>query len=170
MGDFLSNNEPWSSLLRNGNLRFTAVADGDSIAPLPDVAVRSLEVPHRPDLTDNLGFVLSANKGVTVLYLPDIDRWDEWAAAGDVMASVNVAIIDGTFFSGDELPGRPMSDVPHPPIVDTIKRFRHLTETTRIILTHLNHTNPAGDPETAAAKRVREAGFEIATDGMTIDV
>jgi pyrroloquinoline quinone biosynthesis protein B len=77
-----------------------------------------------------------------------------------------VAVVDATFFSADELPGRDLSLIPHPLVTDTVERFAGIG--TRIILTHLNHSNPVGDPESAEAALVAAAGMEVATDGLEI--
>ena len=41
---------------------------------------------------------------------------------------------------------------------------------TRIVLTHLNHTNPLCDPASPETEQVLDAGFEIAHDGLTVVV
>jgi pyrroloquinoline quinone biosynthesis protein B len=63
-----------------------------------------------------------------LFYCPDIDRWEAWEQ--DIRAVVdahNVALLDATFFSGAELPGRDMSKIPHPLVTDTVARMRVTT-------------------------------------------
>ena len=109
--------------------------------------------------------------GKRVLWLPDIDTWREWDAMGtrleDALASVDVAYLDGCFFADGELPGRDMSKVPHPLMTDTIARLAALPETERakVRFIHLNHTNPALDPSSDAARVIREAGMRVAEEG-----
>jgi pyrroloquinoline quinone biosynthesis protein B len=38
------------------------------------------------------------------------------------------------------------------------------------VLIHMNNTNPVLDEESAASRAVREAGWEIAWDGMEIEL
>jgi phosphoribosyl 1,2-cyclic phosphodiesterase len=38
----------------------------------------------------------------------------------------------------------------------------------RVVFTHLNHSNPAADPDGPEARRVREAGATVAFDGQRI--
>jgi pyrroloquinoline quinone biosynthesis protein B len=38
----------------------------------------------------------------------------------------------------------------------------------RVVYTHLNHTNPLLDPSHPAIKKLRDAGFEVAYDGMKL--
>ena len=40
----------------------------------------------------------------------------------------------------------------------------------RRVLIHMNNTNPALDPESAANHAVRDAGWEIAHDGMEFEL
>jgi pyrroloquinoline quinone biosynthesis protein B len=40
----------------------------------------------------------------------------------------------------------------------------------RVIYTHINHTNPLADPDSIYSRKVRDAGFEVAYDGMTINL
>jgi pyrroloquinoline quinone biosynthesis protein B len=40
----------------------------------------------------------------------------------------------------------------------------------RVVYTHLNHTNPLLDPAQPMASIVEEAGFEIAYDGMAMEL
>ena len=68
------------------------------------------------------------------------------------------------------MPGRDVADIPHPLVPDTIERFGHLAAGRRLMLTHLNHTNPVADPSSDAARQVAEAGFEVAVDGMVLEV
>jgi pyrroloquinoline quinone biosynthesis protein B len=76
-----------------------------------------------------------------LLYLPDIDGWDQWTRRVEaVVASLDTALLDGSFFSADELPGRDVTKIGHPLVRDTVARLSGLTRDIRFI--HLNHSNP----------------------------
>lgn len=98
----------------------------------------------------------------------DIDSWDAWSEPLETaVSSVTHALLDGTFYSLDELPAAARrSEVPHPPVHVTVARLQSLEATARrVVFTHLNHTNPLlWDVEVQAA--VRDKGFSIARDGM----
>ena len=85
----------------------------------------------------------------------------------DVIASVDVALVDGCFDADGEIAGRAMKDIPHPFIAESLARFGPLpaSERAKIHFTHLNHTNPAADPASAAARAVRAAGMHVLADG-----
>jgi pyrroloquinoline quinone biosynthesis protein B len=125
-------------------------------------------VPHRAEYTDTFAFLVRGPQR-TLLYLPDIDKWELWERRiEEVITSVDIALLDGTFYAEGELPGRNMSEIPHPLIDETIRRFEKLPADQRckIVFTHLNHTNPAVDPDSAATARIINAGMAVAKDGQ----
>lgn len=164
MAEFLSTNQPWQALVDGGQLVLEITAPGDTFEPAPGVSMRLLSVPHRDEFSDTVAVSVNGD----VLYVPDIDSWEKWEAAEFEVDHHRVSLLDASFFAPDELPDRDMRGFPHPLVPDTIERFRHLAAHRRILLTHLNHSNPASDPESAEAAFVRSAGFEVATDGLEI--
>lgn len=106
------------------------LGDGLTITPIA--------VPHRDEW--GAGTYAFRVQGPTrsLLYLPDIDSWDAWPQAWDVLSGVDVAMVDASFYSTEELNGR--TPVAHPLVNDTLSRFADLP--TQLLLTHLNHTNP----------------------------
>src|SRR5262249_61577752 len=94
----------------------------------------------------------------TLLYIPDIDSWEpiKDALSGWLQKS-DVALLDGTFYSGDELPGRNMKLVPHPQVQQSIEFFKSLPPFhCQIYFTHLNHTNPLLDPDSNEKKTLEK--------------
>ncbi|MCK5484224.1 MAG: pyrroloquinoline quinone biosynthesis protein PqqB, partial [Gemmatimonadetes bacterium] len=133
-----------------------------------DLTVTALLVPHRDEYSDTLGFVFEGPRR-SLLYLPDIDRWENWdRRIEDVVAGVDIALIDATFYSAAEIPGRDRSEIPHPLVTDTIERLGDLVGGDRsVVLTHLNNSNPVLDPGSQERARVLKAGFGIARAGQT---
>ena len=81
---------------------------------------------------------------------------------------VDFALIDGTFWSGDELGGRDMSQIPHPPISETIGRLgRREDGDPEVIFFHLNHTNPVIDCDSAEYRKLVALGWSIGEQGST---
>ena len=80
---------------------------------------------------------------------------------------VDAAYLDGTFYDGAELPGRAMSEIPHPFISESLTRFASLpaSERAKIVFIHLNHTNPAATPGSAAQRVIARAGLRVAVEG-----
>jgi len=131
---FLENNAPWSRL----GLRHVEVRDGDAFE-LEGIAVRPFRVKHRGPFSDTVGFRFTG-PGRTLLYCPDADRFDDLPALLD---GCDVALLDGTFFSRDELPRQ--ADVPHPPIEETWAALPPAARA-KVRFLHFNHTNPVLDP------------------------
>jgi len=95
------------------------------------------------------------------------------AALKNQIAGSDVALLDGTFWTDDELAqargsattAREMGHLPLSGtggLLDQLKDIRSV----RRILIHLNNTNPALDEESAATRVLRDAGWEVAYDGM----
>ena len=58
--------------------------------------------------------------------------WEGWPEnPRDYLADTAVSVIDATFFSETELPGRDMSKVPHPLVTQTLKALEGLDMTGR---------------------------------------
>ena len=63
----------------------------------------------------------------------------EWLSS----LEVDIALIDGSFWGPDELPGRDMSKIPHPTVSESLNRLGDKHEgDPEIHFTHLNHSNP----------------------------
>jgi len=167
MGEYLRSNGPWSLLVEDDAIELVRMADGQTVTIGEELSVTAIAVPHRDEFSDTFAFVIRGPERA-LLYLPDIDKWGRWARPiEDLIATVDVALLDGTFFDGNELPGRDMAQIAHPAIVESLARFAALpaTERKKIVFTHLNHSNPAADPKSAEAAAVRAAGMSIAADG-----
>ena len=162
MADFLGAHQPWRALIDGEHLDIRRGLGPVELAP--GLRLRLIPVPHRAEFTDTVGISINDE----VLFVPDIDSWDEWAAADEEVERHRVSLLDATFASLEEVPGRNLLEIPHPLVADTLERFGHLASTHRIILTHLNHSNPASEPETPAGSTIRAAGFEVAEDLMAI--
>jgi pyrroloquinoline quinone biosynthesis protein B len=164
MRAFLAGNGPWDQLVRFGNIKLQPLAADTPVKLNERITVTPLRVPHREEYTEVVGFHIAGPKR-SVLYIPDIDKWDRWdRRIEDVIAKVDVVYLDGTFYADGEIPSRDMAQIPHPFITESMKRFATLPvgERAKIRFIHLNHTNPALDPDSAAARAVRNGGFAMA--------
>lgn len=160
MARFLTANEPWNALVAGGHLELHPGFGPSEVAP--GVTIRLVPVPHRAEYTDTVAISINDH----LLFLPDIDSWAGWPEAEEELARHEICLVDATFSSLDEVPGRDLSEIPHPLVGDTIRRFAHLAGETRLILTHINHSNPIARPDSPEARAVVDAGFEVAEDFM----
>ena len=74
--------------------------------------------------------------------------------------------LDGTFFADGEV-NRPMSEIPHPFVTETIELLSNapLSIRQRVYFTHFNHTNPLVNPSNPMRARVEKLGFHLAKEG-----
>jgi pyrroloquinoline quinone biosynthesis protein B len=172
MCGFLATNGPWSLLVDTGAIELREIAAAGEIELAPGLSVRALRVPHRDELSDTLAFVVRGPERA-LLYLPDIDKWELWdRRLEDVLAEVDVALLDGTFFADGEVAGRSMAEIPHPFVVETLERLRDDPPELRakVVFTHLNHTNPACDRGSAARRAIEAAGMRVAREGELLEL
>ncbi len=173
MAGFLRENGPWEQLVRLENIVVRELHDGQRVALAPDLGVTPIEVPHRDEYSETVGFFIEGPDR-SVLFLPDIDKWERWdevaGAPGQIeswIRRVDVAYIDGSFFQDGEIPGRAMSEIPHPFVAESLERFAALpvSERSKVRFLHLNRTNPALDRNSEEAELVRRAGCHLAVEG-----
>lgn len=126
------------------------------------LSITPLAVPHRDEWGVGTYAYRIEGPQRSVLYVPDIDAWNLWPAALEHVAAVDVALVDASFFSADELGGRPPPA--HPLVPDTLAFFGELSR--KLVLTHLNHTNPLLDAGSEAQQQVAAAGATIAQEGQ----
>lgn len=166
MQDFLTNHGPWDQLVRQGNIALRKIAADTPLKLNARITVTPFLVPHREEYTEVVGFRIDGpNK--SVVFIPDIDKWERWdRRIEDVIAEVDVAYLDGTFYYDGELPDRDMSEIPHPFIAESMKRFESLPaeERAKVRFIHLNHTNAALQSESDASRTIKEAGFRVAEE------
>jgi pyrroloquinoline quinone biosynthesis protein B len=174
MQNFLSTSGPWSQLVTYRNIALQPLADRKP-TDLGSVRVTPVLVPHREEFSEVCGFRIEGPKQ-KVLFIPDIDRWEDWDALGvrveDEIASADIAYLDGTFYSGSELPGRDMTKVPHPTIQSSMARFAGLppAERAKIRFIHLNWSNPARFAGSEARHAIEAAGFRVAEEGESLSL
>jgi pyrroloquinoline quinone biosynthesis protein B len=87
-----------------------------------------------------------------------------------VVKSVDLALLDACFYDAAELPGRDMSQVPHPLITDTLQRLKGLTAETAVVLVHMNHSNPVWREGSQQRAAVLQAGFELGQQGAVYEL
>ena len=170
MGQFLTDNGPWELMVRLEQIELHTLQPDQPVTLGEDLSITPFLVPHRPEYSDTFGFRIDGPDS-SLIYIPDIDKWELWERrVEDEIAQVDVALLDGSFFGNDEVPGRDMSEIPHPFIEESMARFTTLPpeECAKIWFTHLNHTNPASAPDGAVQRRIRAAGFAVAVDGQII--
>ncbi len=172
MKRFLETNGPWNQLVRLENIMISDLEHGMTVELTESISVTPFLVPHRDEYSETVAFIISGPKK-KVLFVPDIDKWKKWDLdIEQIVTQVDVAYVDGTFFANGEIPGRDMSEIPHPFIRETMKRLEGLpaNERSRIRFIHLNHTNPALLPDSDARREIETKGFRLAEQGERFEL
>jgi len=172
MREFLSSNGPWDQLVRYQNISLKPLEAGVPVALSPDLSVTPIPVPHRDEYSETVGYRIDGPNR-TAVFIPDIDKWDRWDTdIRDIVRSVDYALIDAAFFADGELPGRDMSNIPHPFVSESMALFGDMTddEKSRVIFIHMNHSNPLLDPDSPEQAVVRDRGFRVAFEGMRLEL
>ncbi|MFC5589027.1 MBL fold metallo-hydrolase [Sporosarcina soli] len=168
MKAMLENQAPWSQLTKLHNIELQEINDGQTIAVSPQVRITPVDVPHRNEFSETFGFWIEGPKK-KVLYIPDIDRWEQWDTdIYQACEEADICLLDGTFHSAEDLEkiGRDYREIPHPLMTETMDRLQDLVEKTDIYFTHLNHSNPAIRSDKSIRNLIEAKGFHIAEEGM----
>ena len=163
---YLESNGPWSQLVELKNIQLKKLQH-DSIVHLnSNVKVVPFLVPHRDEYSETVGYKIIGPKK-TALFIPDIDKWQKWNRnIVDEVKKVDYAFVDATFFDANELK-RPISEIPHPFIIETVSLFEgeSIATKNKVIFIHFNHTNPAIESNSVVRKKIEKLGFRFASEG-----
>ncbi len=160
MGELLRRDHPFNLLVQRKNIKIKEIQP-DKEFELDGFRYVPIQVPHRNKVADTVGYIIKSKK--RTIYIPDIDHWTDRII--EEIKTADIAIIDGTFYSKDEISR--FDDVPHPPIKETTKLLEDVN--IDIYFTHINHTNVI-NRNGKKRKNVESKGFKIAHDGMIIDI
>lgn len=133
--------------------------------------------PHRDDPApgDNIGVTITDQRsGRSVFYAPGLGVMTP--AVFDAMASADAVMVDGTFWTDDEMIALGISskharDIGHLPQSGEggmIEWMAKLPARTRRLLIHINNTNPILDEDSEQRATLARAGIEVCEDGMCI--
>ncbi len=164
MDSYLRNNGPWNQLVETKNIRLKQLGNRKKKTLSETLSVTPILVPHRDEYSETVGFIIEGPKK-SALFIPDIDKWEKWdLSIVEEVTKVDYAFLDATFYSGDELNFRDISEIPHPFIVETMTLFKRASEEIKdkIYFIHMNHTNPTLDPDSKTSKIIKNNGFHVA--------
>lgn len=123
-----------------------------------------------------VGLVIRDEAGATFAYLPGCGALD--GALLDRLAGAELVVIDGTFWSEDELVRLGLSDrlarqMGHQPVGGpdgTLERLRALAARTTVVYSHINNSNPVLVEDAPERLAVSAAGCVVGDDGMRFTV
>jgi pyrroloquinoline quinone biosynthesis protein B len=157
-----------------------------SVEGVPAVAWRAIPVaskpaPYSPNRAapmpgDNLALVIENAAGRTAVYAPGLAALD--GPVWEAMQSADCVLVDGTFWTDDEMPRLGISqkraaDIGHLPQSGPggmLEWLDKLPSSTRKILIHINNTNPILNETSPEAAELARRGVEVAWDGLEIEL
>jgi pyrroloquinoline quinone biosynthesis protein B len=134
--------------------------------------------PHRdaPAPGDNIGVLIADRaSGRSAFYAPGLGEITP--ALFDTMCGADAVLVDGTFWTDDEMPALGLSrktarDIGHLPQTGPggmIEWLDRLPTHTRRLLIHVNNTNPILDEDSPQRATLALHKIEVCEDGMTIE-
>jgi len=135
--------------------------------------------PHRehPVDGDNIGMLITDTaSGATVFYAPGLGAITP--PVFDAMAGADAVLVDGTFWTDDEMPrlglssktARSIGHLPQSGAGGMMEWLAKLPAGTRRCLIHINNTNPILDEDSDERAALTRAGIEVCEDGMLIQL
>lgn len=140
--------------------------------PLPGKPPLHLTEKFAPSLEDNIALrVRTATSG----YLVYASAISDVRVAGRAFDDCEALLLDGTFWSEEELPDLgvnmgPARTMAHQPVGGKLGSFEALRNARipRRIFTHLNNTNPLLDASSRPRAEIEAGGWEVAHDGLRL--
>ena len=172
MKSFLYENSPWNQLLSLENIKIIDLKSSKEIKLSTQLYIEPFLVPHRDEFSETVGYRVISNKK-SLVYIPDIDKWSKWDQdIFQVVLHSDFALLDGTFYSSEEIPHRDMSEIPHPFIIETMDLLDNMNSKNRkkIYFIHFNHSNPAINYTSSVSNIIRSKRFNIATEGLKLNL
>jgi pyrroloquinoline quinone biosynthesis protein B len=107
-----------------------------------------------------------------IAYVPAVEKLDESLLAR--LDGVDVLLLDGTFWSNDELirvqgSGETAHQMGHIPVEESLRLLKNVKAGRRIYI-HINNTNPILNEGSLEHRAVREAGWEVAEDNWHLEL
>ena len=151
-------------------LRFRAFALDSKAAPYS---------PHReaPVSGDNIGMLITdPATGRSVFYAPGLAVITP--ALFDTMSSADAVLVDGTFWTDDEMismglsrkTARSIGHLPQSGAGGMLEWLDRLPQATRRLLIHINTTNPILDEDSGERAELERHRIEVCEDGMVISL
>jgi pyrroloquinoline quinone biosynthesis protein B len=154
------------TLLGKSGLSCTAIPLEGTYPDYVDESLRTLLPPGEAVI----GLLIESH-GRKAFFAPGLpgssSAWKTRAAECDLI------LVDSTFWSDDELVavrggGKGAREMGHPPLSGSgglVEELQHQTRPRKVAI-HINNTNPILNEESVEHRRMLEAGWEIAHDGM----
>ena len=167
MKRFLETNGPWNQLVTLKNINLKLIENSKDIKIGEQLFIEPFLVPHRDEYSETVGYRI-IGKEKSLAFIPDIDKWEKWhGSIFQLVLNTDILLLDGTFYSENEIPHRNMAEIPHPFIIESMETLSELNSENRSKLhfIHINHSNPAIKDNSHAYHTIKSKRFKLAREG-----
>ena len=167
MKRFLETNGPWSQLVTLKNINLKLIENNKYIKIGEQLFIEPFLVPHRDEYSETVGYRIIGNEK-SLAFIPDIDKWEKWhGSIFQLVLNTDILLLDGTFYSQNEIPHRNMAEIPHPFIIESMETLSELNSENRskVHFIHFNHSNPAIKDNSPAYHTIKSKRFNLAREG-----
>ena len=167
MKRFLETNGPWNQLVTLKNINLKLIENNKDIKIGEQLFIEPFLVPHRDEYSETVGYRI-IGKEKSLAFIPDIDKWEKWhGSIFQLVLNTDILLLDGTFYSQNEIPHRNMAEIPHPFIIESMETLSELNSENRskVHFIHFNHSNPAIRDNSPAYHTIKSKRFNLAREG-----
>ena len=167
MKRFLETNGPWNQLVALKNINLKLIENNKDIKIGEQLFIEPFLVPHRDEYSETVGYRI-IGKEKSLAFIPDIDKWEKWhGSIFQLVLNTDILLLDGTFYSQNEIPHRNMAEIPHPFIIESMETLSELNSENRskVHFIHFNHSNPAIKDNSPAYHKIKSKRFNLAREG-----
>ena len=167
MKRFLETNGPWNQLVTLNNINLKLIENSKDIKIGEQLFIEPFLVPHRDEYSETVGYRI-IGKEKSLAFIPDIDKWEKWhGSIFQLVLNTDILLLDGTFYSQNEIPHRNMAEIPHPFIIESMETLSELNSENRskVHFIHFNHSNPAIKDNSPAYHTIKSKRFNLAREG-----
>ena len=167
MKSFLETNGPWNQLVTLKNINLKLIENNKDIKIGEQLFIEPFLVPHRDEYSETVGYRI-IGKEKSLAFIPDIDKWEKWhGSIFQLVLNTDILLLDGTFYSQNEIPHRNMAEIPHPFIIESMETLSELNSENRskVHFIHFNHSNPAIKDNSPAYHTIKSKRFNLAREG-----
>jgi pyrroloquinoline quinone biosynthesis protein B len=170
----VENQVRWNAIRGGQDFRLQAISGNDSGISCRAVALSSRHPAYASQARQSseavLGLILTSTTRKTLGFFPQLPVLT--AELKSLFATLDCLLLDGTFWSDDELfrlqgSGPTAHEMGHIPVdgeEGTMRQLSGLDKPRRMYI-HINNTNPMLNEEGIEYRTVREMGWELAEDG-----
>ena len=167
MKRFLETNGPWSQLVTLKNINLKLIENNKYIKIGEQLFIEPFLVTQRDEYSETVGYRI-IGKEKSLAFIPDIDKWEKWhGSIFQLILNTDILLLDGTFYSQNEIPHRNMAEIPHPFIIESMETLSELNSENRnkVHFIHFNHSNPAIKDNSPAYHTIKSKRFNLAREG-----